>query len=378
MKNKWIGILGVMVILAVLMLSYLLSSGESKDIKIGHIAPLTGSAAIWGDWENEGIELAVEEINMQGGIAGRRIIVIQEDDKADPKTAVSALHKLINVDKVEVVIGATLSSTTLACAPIAEREKVVLLSPSAQSPKISEAGDYIFRTFVSSTIEGKHLATLAGKFNIKTAAIMYLNNDYGLGLSNVIQPLLTEKGISVQAVERYDTDVKDFRAQIAKIKTIEPDAIFRLGYPTDMGTILLQIKELALNVKVIAPDSFEADEIIKTAGGAAEGVFYVYPIIPDSEVAMDIKERFRARYGKDMNIYNGMGYDAVKILAVVIERSIEQANRIDGELVKNALYELKDFPGVTGPITFDKNGDVLDRPMELRTVKNGKFEHYMN
>ncbi|MEM3112750.1 MAG: ABC transporter substrate-binding protein [Candidatus Anstonellales archaeon] len=347
---------------------------EEKEIVIGHIAPLTGDAAVWGKWEVEGIDLAVEEINAKGGLAGRKLRVIHEDDKADPKTAVSALQKLITTDKVKVVIGATLSSTTLACAPIAEQNKVVLLSPSAQSPKITEAGDYIFRIFASSTVEGKHLSNLAEKFNIKSAAILYLNNDYGVGLRNVIKEKLIEKKISVLSEQGYDAETKDFKTQISKIKTVLPDALYLLGYPTDMGTVLRQIREIGFKTRIFAPNSFEGEEIIKIAKEGAEGVIYVYPILSNVEAANAIKKRFFEKYKKEMNVYNGMGYDAVNIISLAIEKSIKDKGEVNGEAVKNSLYAIKDFPGITGPITFDKNGDVMDRPMEARVVKNGRFE----
>jgi len=254
-----------------------------EDIKIGHIAPLTGDAAIWGNWESDGIELAVEEINKAGGIVGKKVRVIHEDDRGDPKTCVSAIQKLIEVEKIKVIIGSSLSSTTLACAPIAEKNKVILLSPSAQSPKISEAGDYIFRIFASSTIEGKHLAVLADKFGIKSAAILYLNNDYGVGLRSVISKDLAAKKIPLLADEAYDAEMKDFKAQLGKIRGASAEALFLLGYPTDMGTVLRQIKELRLRLKIFAPNSFEAEEITKIAGDAAEGVVYVYPVLPSAE-----------------------------------------------------------------------------------------------
>jgi branched-chain amino acid transport system substrate-binding protein len=370
----WIGIAVVVILAVVLIVTQ--TRKEEKEIKIGHIAPLTGDAAIWGNWEVEGIELAVEEINSKGGVVGRKIKVIHEDDKGDPKTAVSALQKLITVDKVEIVIGATLSSTTLAAAPIAEKNKVIMLSPSAQSPKISEAGDYIFRIFASSTVEGKHLAELAKKFNVRSAAILYINNDYGVGLKSVISQYLRENNIPVLDEEGYDVEIKDFRAQIEKIKSLAPEAIFLLGYPTDMGTILLQMKELGLKklkTKIFAPNSFEAEEIIKIAKDAAEGVFYVYPVLPDLEYTKTIKQKFYDKFKKEMNIYNAMGYDAVKILCFVIEQVLKEKGKPDSEYVKDLLYKVKDFPGITGPITFDQNGDVVDRPMEVRIVKNGKF-----
>jgi len=142
--------------------------------------PLTGDAAVYGEWDTQGIELAVEEINANGGVNGMQIKVIHEDDQLDPKTAASALNKLITVDKVPAVIGADASSVTLAIAPIAEKNHVVLITPESAAISISNAGDYIFRVFPSNAAEGTKLVELASNLNITNGAILYINNDSDL------------------------------------------------------------------------------------------------------------------------------------------------------------------------------------------------------
>jgi len=371
--KKWLWAL-VGVIAITITIGFFVHQKEMKQpgvIKIVHISPLTGDAAVWGQWEKEGINLAVEQINKNGGIKGRRLVVLHEDSKADPKTAVSIIRRYIKVDKVKIFIGGTLSSTTLAMAPIAEKNRVILLTPSAQSPKISEAGDYIFRLFISSSGEGKYLYQLAQKMGIKKPALLYINNDYGVGLKDVIRKLFGEK--TEILIDSYEPQTTDFRSQLQKVKKFQPDGIFLLGYPKDMALILVQMKEMGIKAKIFAPDAFEAEEIIKIAKDAAESVYYVYPILPKLEQTLKVKKLFLERYKKDMNIYNAMGYDAVMILATAIKNSFEKYGKVDGETVKKELYKLKNFPGVTGYITFDKNGDVLERSMEARVVKNGRF-----
>ncbi len=349
--------------------------GEQKVVKIGHIAPLTGDAAIWGEWEKEGIELAAEEINAQGGINGRQIVIIHEDDEGTPQKAVSALNKLIKQNKVKAIVGATLSSTTLACAPIAEKNKVVLLTPSAQSPKITYAGDFIFRLFPSSSIEGKYLANVARRLKVRRPAVLYINNDYGLGLKEVVIKELQKNEVFFPVVETYDPMNTNFRSYIEKVHRANADVLLLLGYPKDMALVLKQMHELGLKIKTVAPDAFEAEEIISIAGEAAEGVLYVYPILPNAEYTKKVAKKFKERYGKIMNIYNGMGYDAVKVLSYVIDNCIRN-NRYTGECIKQELYNLKDFPGVTGAITFDQYGDVVERPFEVRIVSHGGFKKY--
>lgn len=373
-KKLWVGIgAGVLVIGVVILLLLLRRDDRREQIVIGHVSPLTGDAAIWGTWEREGIDLAIDEINASGGVAGRQFAVLHEDDQGSPNTAVSAIQNLISARGVRIVIGGSLSGTTLAMAPIAERNKVILLSPSAQSPKISQAGDFVFRIFASSTLEGGHLADLAIRSGIRSAAILYLNNDYGVGLRTVITERIQGR-IQLVAEEAYGGDTRDFRTHIQKaVRSTTPAGLFLLGYPTDMGTILKQMAELGVRTRVFAPNSFEGEEIIKIAGPAAEGVVYVYPILPDSQHVTQVRAAFRTRYGRDMNVYNGMGYDAVKILAAALSDSIRTSGATQGDSLRDALYRVRDFAGVTGPITFDQNGDVVDRPMEARVVRNGQF-----
>jgi branched-chain amino acid transport system substrate-binding protein len=341
---------------------------EKEPIKIGHIAPLTGSVSMYGEWEKDGIELAIEEINAKGGINGKKIIVIHEDSKAEPATGVTALNKLITIDKVPVIIGAAASSVTLACAPIAERNKVVLLSAVSAAIKISDAGDYIFRIFPSNAQEGEKLVKLAKKLEYKDAGIIYINNDFGSELAEVVKAKATDNDIKIVAVEGYSQDATDFRTQLIKIKDKAPAAVFLLGYPKDMALVLKQAKELGIDTQFLAPDTFDAPEILESAGEAAEGVIYT---LPKEDVPESFREKFKEKYNKEPNVVNALAYDALYLIALAIEKG-----GYKGEGIKDALYQIKDFPGVTGNITFDEKGDAIDRPLALKTVKNGQFVPY--
>jgi branched-chain amino acid transport system substrate-binding protein len=364
-----------LVIVAIAVVAILLirrTEKQTATVTIGHISPLTGDAAIWGNWEKDGIELARNQINAAGGIDGRQLMVIHEDDQGDPSTAVSAFQSLTSARGVRVIIGGSLSSTTLAMAPGANRDKVILLTPSAQSPKLAQAGPFVFRIFASSTIEGAHLAQLAMDSKVSSASILYINNDYGVGLNAVI----SEKNrgvIKILDAEAYSADARDFRTQIQKtLVQVKPDAIFLLGYPTDMGTILKQMAEMGVHPKVFAPNGFEGEEVLKIAGKAAEGVVYVYPILSSNANASQIKDAFRARYGREMSVYNGMGYDATMVLAEAMRDARSHSNSEYGDALQEALHRVN-YSGVTGPISFDPTGGVLGRPMEARIVKDGKF-----
>ena len=344
---------------------------ESEEIKIGHITPLTGDAALWGEWLKKGIDLAVDEINAKGGVDGKKLVVIHEDSQAKPDVGVSAFRKLTTVDKVQVVIGGTTSSVTLACAPIAEKDHVVLLTPTAAANKISYAGDYIFRIFPSNAQEAQRLVVVAQSLGIRNATILFINNDYGAELSTACKAKFEEQGGKILLSEGYEPEATDFRTQLTKVKAQEPEAIFLLGYPMDMASILRQAKEMGIKAQFLAPDTFEAEEILELAGDAAEGVIYVYPALFESDQLDKFTDALKQKYGDDPNVGNTMAYDAAYLVAMAIE---EGGNT--GEGIKDAMYKIKDYPGVTGNITFDVNGDVVYRSVGVGIVKDGKFVEF--
>jgi branched-chain amino acid transport system substrate-binding protein len=345
-----------------------LAQVTTEPIKVGHITPLTGDAASYGEWEKDGTDLALAEINAKGGINGHQVVIVREDDKADPAQSVTALNKLISVDKVQAVIGAVSSGATLADAPIAEKNKVVLLSAGAAAIKVSQAGDYVFRIFPSTAQEGDTLIAVASKLGKKNAAIIYINNDFGADLAKVVEKKAADQGMEVLAFESYMGDSNDFRTQLAKIGAKNPQAIFLLGYPKDMGLILKQAGEMGIKAQFFAPDSFDDPSIIETAGAAAEGVIYS---LPSDQTSATFKENFKNKYGKDPSIMNALSYDAFNLLALAIQRGGN-----DGTAIKNELYKIHDYAGASGTITFDSNGDAINRPMTLKSVKDGKAVAY--
>ena len=340
----------------------------NEPIKIGHITPLTGDAASYGEWEKDGTDLALAEINAKGGINGHQVVIVREDDKADPAQSVTALNKLISVDKVQSVIGAVSSGATLADAPIAEKNKVVLISTGAAAIKVSQAGDYIFRIFPSTAQEGDTLIAVAGQMGKKNVAIVYINNDFGVDLAKVIEKKAADQGIKVLAMESYTGDSTDFRTQLAKIGAKNPEAIFLLGYPKDMGLVLKQAGEMGIKAQFFAPDSFDDPTIIGTAGVTAEGVIYS---LPSEQTSATFKESFKNKYGKDPSIMNALSYDAFNLLALAIQRGGNE-----GTAIKNELYKIHDYAGASGTIMIDSNGDAINRPLALKIIKDGKAVPY--
>jgi len=353
--------------------SLTLSSGcakREKVIKIGAILPLTGEAAKYGQSAKRGLGLALEEINTSGGVGGKKLSLIYEDSKANPKEGVNAIQKLITIHKVPAIIGAMASSVTLAIAPIAEKNKTVLLSPASSAPKITYAGDYIFRNCYSDIYEGTKMADyIWNETFYRIIGIIYINNDYGIGLKVAFEKRFTKLGGEVIISEPYEFGSTDFRAQISKVKNANPDAIYIIGY-SEIGRLLRQAKETDLNKPFFSVIMFEDPDILKIAREAAEGVIYTFPSYdPESQEKQirDFVEAFKKKYGQIPDGFTANSYDALKILVLAIEKGGE-----DSEGIKNALYTIKDFPGVTGRTLFDANGDV-QKPIGIKTVKDGRF-----
>ena len=225
--------------------------------------------AEWGNNTKNGIDLAVEKVNNAGGINGRKLKILYEDTQGTPKNGVAAIQKLITIEKVPAVIDDSMSTQTLAMSPIAEKSKVVLLATGATAPKISEAGDYIFRIWNSDDLEGKVSAKFVyDDLKLYNAAILYINNDYGNGLESVFKKAFEKLGGRIISSESFGQGDTDFRTQLTKIKNGKPEAIYVVGYPKEIALLLKQATELKINSKVIGTVTIEDPNIIKLANKA--------------------------------------------------------------------------------------------------------------
>lgn len=346
---------------------------ESKEIKIGAVLPLTGSAAPYGENAKKGILLAMEEINSKDGINGRKIKVIFEDSKTDPKEAVSALHKLYQINKIPFIIGDINSTGVLAMAPIAEKNHIILLSPGASNPKISDAGDYIFRNWHSDALEGEVDSDFAyNKLGWKKASVLYVNAAYGVGLAEVFRDKFNNIGGEIVAFEAYEQDSTDMRGQINRILSKNPDGIFLPGWPKEMSVALKQLKELGSKLPILSVQGFDDPSILQLAGLAAEDVIFSIPEAPDpnDKMVKHFNTSYKQKFNIDPGVCSAAGYDALKIYAWSIERV-----GYNPEKVQKEMSVIKDFPGGDGKISFDENGDLL-KPFSFKMVKNGKFIPY--
>lgn len=354
-------------VIVILMLSW---PKRSNEVRIGAVLPLTGSAAVWGQNAKMGMDLAVQEMNTAGGISGETIVILYEDSQSDPRMATTALQKLITYNRIQVVIGDIASSSVLAMAPIAERNRVVLLSPGASNPDISEAGEFIFRNWQSDALEGDVDAAFAWEtLHWRRIAVLYIDNAFGTAIQRVFASRFRSLGGEIVALEGFAQGESDFRAQLTKLKSITADGLYLPGYPPEVAQLLKQKQELGVRLSILSTQSFDDPQILSTAGNAAEGVIFSVPKPPDTSdpIVSRFRESYLAAYQKQPGVCSDSGYDSVRIIAWAIKIAGK-----DGSAIQRQLTQLRDFAGAAGITTFDSHGDVI-KPFIFKVVRNRHF-----
>jgi branched-chain amino acid transport system substrate-binding protein len=374
MKKKVFIAIGVVAIIAIGVVFYLNKDNGSKVTNIGVILPLSGDASVYGKNLQNGIELALEE-GEKNNLSEMQVKLIYEDSKVDPKLAVNAFQKLSTIDKCKIVLGGFSSSEVLSMAPIAEKNKIILISPTASSPNITDAGDYIFRTTPSDNFDGEIMAKFAfNELKLKNIAIIYSNNDYGQGISKVFIKKFTDLGGEISAERSFESGANDFKSQLTALKVSHPDGLYIIA-ASEIGTILKQKAELNLNdVKIFTVGLVENPMVIEIAGNAANNTYYSYPsyqINSDDKTVKDFIAKFKAKYGTAPDVLAAYGYDLMNITLLAIK------NGNDADKIKTSLYNLKDFNGVTGETSFDSNGDI-SKSAGIKIIENGEFKWFIN
>lgn len=334
---------------------------KKETIKIGLILPLTGDAAAWGIPPRNGAQLAVDEINKNGGINGKLIELIIEDDVCDPAKGVAAMNKIVSVDKPVAVVGAVCSSVTLAIAPIAEKNKTVLISPASTNPKITDAGDYIFRVIPSDELRGKVFAEHIFNLGLRKAAIIYINNDGGKGNKQTFTKYFTQLGGEILTSQAYAADAKEVKSQIMKIKEVKPEFILAISQIQDAVIVIKNAKELNVQIPFyFQTEALEDPKVVELAGDAIKGCTYITFAKGESAEISDFAEKYKTKFGKKPELFSAEAYDTINLIYLALK---------DGNTdIKNYLYNTKSYKGASGTFSFDNNGDV-DKPLSINTIK---------
>ncbi len=355
---------------------------ESNTIKIGHYASLTGKEATFGTQVDNGVKLAVEEINSAGGIGGKKIELLTEDTRSTTSDAQNAAEKLIGKDNVAALIGEVASSRTMAAKPTAQREKCPMLTPASTNEKVTidEKGnvtDYVFRICFIDPFQGTVMAKFAyDNLGAKNVAVLRDNaNAYSVGLAKNFTDKFTSLGGTIVEAQDYESGQNDFKAQLTAIKAKNPQAILVPGYYTEVSLIAVQARQLGITVPLLGGDGWDSPTLAQgEAKAALEGCYFSnhYSEQDTSAAVQEFIKKYKAKFGGEApGAMSALGYDAMMIIAKIIK----DAGKADRETIRAGLASLKDYKGVTGNITIDAKHNAT-KPAVVLQIKDGKFTYH--
>ncbi len=332
---------------------------SSDEIVIGHFGSMTGSEATFGQSTDEGIRLAIDEVNAKGGIKGKKIKLVTMDDQGKAEEAASVVTRLIEQEKVVAILGEVASSRSLAAAPIAQSKKVPMLSPSSTNPKVTEVGDFIFRACFIDPFQGTVMAKFASEtLKAKKVAILRdVKSDYSVGLADFFTAKFKEMGGEIVADLSYQSADVDFKAQLTQIKSKNPDAIFIPGYYTEVGLIARQTRELGIKAPLLGGDGWDSPKLFEIGKEAIDGGYFSnhYSTESTDPNAVEFLTKFKAKFNKQPDGLSSVAYDAARMLIKAIENSPE----LKPQAIRDQLAAIKEFAGATGKISIDSNRNAV-------------------
>lgn len=347
------------------------SGGDTIDI--GVLAPLTGDVSVYGITTKNGIDLAVEEINKNGGVLGKQIKINALDEKGDIAEATNAYQRLVS-ENIVALIGDITSKPSIAVAELAAEDKIPMLTPTGTAAAITEKGDNIFRVCFTDPFQGKIMATFAAdNLKAKKVAIMYnTSDDYSQGVANAFKTTAESKGLTIVANEGYGNDDKDFKTQLTKIQSAAPDAIFIPDYYTKVALIATQARDVGYTGTLLGADGW--DGVLGTLDDAKKNVvdncyFSSHFSTNDTTpVVSDFVQNYQAKFNEMPTGFSALGYDA----AYLMVEAIKNAGSTDKEAITAALKDIK-RDCVTGNISFDQNGDPI-KSVAVIKLNDGKAD----
>ena len=352
---------------------------EAGDtIKIGGLAPLTGNVSVYGVATNNGIKMAVDEINKAGGVLGKQIEYIVYDEKGDPIEAVNAYNKLVQDDKIIALIGDVTSKPTIAVAQKAVKDRIPMITATGTTADITKAGDNVFRACFIDPYQGELMAEYAAKkLNAKTAAIIYDNgDDYSTGVADAFEKEAKEAGITITNKEAYQPGSVDFKSQLTKIKAGNPDVLMIPVYYSDVALIAAQAKDIGIKSKLLGADGWDGvlEKIDKSNLDAVKDCYFCSQYSPENkdEKLQNFLKQYTEKYKSEANMFAVLGYDALGMMAAAINK----AGSVDSEKIIEALKNLE-YKGLTGSTTFDENRNPV-RDAVITTIADGKYKFVEN
>ena len=348
------------------------AGGQTGPIIIGYYGDLTGRTSNFGQSTKAGVEMAADEINKAGGINGRQITILSEDDEGRPEKAATVVTKLINQDRVVALLGEVASGNTLAAAPKAQAAKVPMISPSSTNPAVTQVGDYISRVCFIDPFQGAVMAKFAANtLKAKKAAIMLdFNSPYSRGLTEFFESSFKKLGGDIIDKQSYTQGDRDYKGQLTAIRAKNPDVIYVPGYYGEVGVIAKQAKQLGIKAPMLGGDGWDSTQLWDLGGDSLNGDFISnhYSVDDPSPAIQKFVADYKARNGNVPDALAALGYDAMKVLADAIKR----AGTTEGPQLKDAINATKGFVGVTGTISLDADRNAV-KPAVVLKLQDKKY-----
>lgn len=349
---------------------------QSETIKVGEYGSLTGKEATFGQSAHKGIVMAIEELNAAGGVLGKKIELLSEDNQTKAGESATVAKKLIARDKVVALLGEVSSGRSLEAGPIAQAEHIPMIAPAATNPKVTEIGDYVFRVCFIDPFQGTVMAKFAAQdLKAKRVAIISsMSNAYSVGLAKFFRETFVASGGTIAVEQRYSEGDKDFHAQLTSVKGAGVDAVFVPGYYTESALIVRQARDLGITVPFFGGDGWVSDQLLQIGGAAMNGCYYSTHFSPEdsSPAVQAFVKKFKARWNNETpDAFAALGYDAAEVLVDAVKR----AGTTAGPQLRDALAATKDFHGATGVTTIDANRNAT-KPATIIAIRDGKLEFY--
>jgi len=344
------------------------SSDNSNTVRIGAILPLSGPVAFYGNESRDGALLAIEQINAAGGLLGKQLALISEDDEGNAEKAVNAFTKLTTRDNVSFLIGSSTSGATQAITNLAQRNRILLISPSATNVDVTKAGDYVFRACFIDPFQGVVGANYAyNTLRSRRAAVLYdAGADYNTGLADSFKAQFRALGGQIVADEAYQTGDVDFNAQITRIRAANPDVVFLPNYYNDVSLQAKQLRDQRITCALIGGDGW--DSLIDNAGDEVLNGFWSSGFASDTTDPMGVAfvQAYERRFNKPASQFAALGYDSMMLIA----DAIRAAGTFDTPAVKDAMARINGTY-VTGNIRFDADRNPIKGAAILEIIRSG-------
>jgi branched-chain amino acid transport system substrate-binding protein len=352
------------------------SAHAAEPIKIGFFAPLTGNLANFGERFRESVQLYEEQLNAAGGIDGRKVEIIYEDDRNSPKEAASIAQKFANTPGLVFVVGSFSTTASLAAAPILTEAKIPQVSPSSSHPDFPKFSPYQFR---QNTRQDKlaplHAELVVDKLKGKKIAIPFFQDDWGQTTANLTKAAIEQRGGEVVLIEPIAPNARDFRPLVSKIKSLNPDVIFLPVHYQEASAFVQQLRQAGVTTPIGSPDPLSNPKFVELAGKDAEGILLYTSFFADDPKVKPYVDAYKAKYNRLPDQYSALAYDSIAVGVNAIRTVLQSEKPLTGENVRDAIATAPAYEGLTGTTKYDDEREV-NKKSTFIIIKNGAYVLY--